>query len=162
MWKLLGLLALSALHATAAVPVDLSGVKPGPVSVESSSTALTVHWKDEAGRAWTAEFSLDPKSPLITAIAMNNEPVIARARTFFQCTTGKRRGGWDQFFDLPPSHPEGTHSYAGVFALHIGPRRHGWRSRRRLLRWLAHGHFLGKRPLSVLSRAAAWCSRPPS
>ncbi len=117
MRKLLGLLALSALNATAAVPVDLSGVKPGPVSVDSSSTALTVHWKDEAGRPWSAEFSLDPKAPLITAIAMNNEPVIARARTFFQCTTGKRRGGWDQFFDLPPSHPEGTHSYSGVFAL---------------------------------------------
>src|SRR5260370_41391758 len=66
---------------------------------------------------WTAEFSLDPKAPLLTAIAMNGAPVITRAQPFLQCTTGKRRGGWDQFFDLPTSHPEGTRSYVGVFVL---------------------------------------------
>jgi len=43
--------------------------------------------------------------------------VIDRARPFYQCTTGKRRGGWDQFFDLPPSHPEGRRSFAGDFVL---------------------------------------------
>jgi len=117
MRKLVCALVLLAAGAVAAVQVDLSAVKPGPIAVDSSSTSLTVRWKDEAGRPWTAEFSLDPKAPLLTAIAMNNTPVIVRARPFFQCTTGKRRGGWDQFFDLPPSHPEGTHSYQGVFAL---------------------------------------------
>jgi hypothetical protein len=109
-------LVLSALCAGAAVQVDVSAVKPGPIAVDFSPASLTVRWKDEAGRPWTAEFSLDPKAPLITAIAMDGAPVITRARPFFQCTTGKRRGGWDQFFDLPPSHPEGTHSYQGVFA----------------------------------------------
>ena len=99
------------------MPVDLSSVKQGPVVVDSGPTSLTVHWKDEAGQPWTAEFSLDPKVPLLTAIAMNGAPAITRARPFFQCTTGKRRGGWDQFFDLPASHPEGTRSYAGVFVL---------------------------------------------
>lgn len=117
MRKLAGLLMLSAMSAGAAVPVDVSGVKQGPVAVETSPAALTVRWKDDEGHPWTAEFSLDPKAPLITAIAMNGAPVVTRARPFFQCTTGKRRGGWDQFFDLPSSHPDGTHSYQGVFVL---------------------------------------------
>jgi hypothetical protein len=110
-------LMLSALRAGAAVPIDLSAVKQGSVAVDSGPTSLTVRWKDEAGHPWTAEFSLDPKAPLLTAIAMNGAPVITRARPFLQCTTGKRRGGWDQFFDFPPSHPEGTRSYVGVFVL---------------------------------------------
>jgi hypothetical protein len=108
---------LSALCAGAAVPVDLSAVKQGPVTVDSGTTSLTVRWKDEAARPWTAEFSLDPKGPLLTAISSGGEPVITGARPFLQCTTGKRRGGWDQFFDLPPSHPEGTRSFQGEFAL---------------------------------------------
>jgi hypothetical protein len=115
MRKLARVLMLLAPCASAAVPVDLSGVKPGPISVAAGPASLTVRWKDEAGRPWSAEFSLDPKSPLVTAISMNDAPVIARARPVFQSTTGKRRGGWDQFFDLPPSHPEGTHSWRGVF-----------------------------------------------
>src|SRR5216684_3054262 len=110
-------LILSALCAGAAVPVDLSAVKQGLVAVDSAPTSLTVRWKDEAGHPWAAEFSLDPKAPLLSAIAMNGAPVITRPRPFLQCTTGKRRGGWDQFFDLPPSHPEGARSYVGVFAL---------------------------------------------
>jgi hypothetical protein len=117
MRKLVCAAMLFAPLAGAAVPVDLSAVKPGPIAVESAAQSLTVRWKDEAGRPWSAEFSLEPKAPLVTAISLNGAPVIARARPVFQCTTGKRRGGWDQFFDLPPSHPEGTHSYQGVFAL---------------------------------------------
>lgn len=117
MWKPAYALTLSALCAGAAVQVDLSAVKQGPIAVDSGPASLTVRWKDEASGLWTAEFSLDPKEPLLTVIAINGAPVITRARPLFQCTTGKRRGGWDQFFDLPPSHPEGTHSYQGVFAL---------------------------------------------
>src|SRR5262249_31780071 len=86
------LLTLPAL-AAAAIPADLSGVKPGPITVDSSAASLSVHWRDEAARSWTAEFSLDPKAPLVTAISVDGAPVIARARPFFQCTTGKRRGG---------------------------------------------------------------------
>jgi hypothetical protein len=76
-----------------------------------------VRWKDEVDAPWRAEFSLDPKAPLLTAIDLNGAPVITHARPFFQCTTGKRRGGWDRFFDLPPGHPEGTRSYQSTFAL---------------------------------------------
>jgi hypothetical protein len=106
------LFALWPLHA--AVPFDGSNVRPGPITVTSTTAAVTVRWQDEAKRLWSAEFSLDPKTPLITAIKVNGAPVIDHASPFYQCTTGKRRGGWDQFFDLPPSHPDGTRSFSGA------------------------------------------------
>ena len=111
------LIAFFALLRAAAVPLDLSGVRPGPVTITSTPNSATVHWNDEAGRAWSAEFSLDPKVPLITSIAVGGAPVIERASPVYQCTTGKRRGGWDAFFDFPPSHPDGTRSFLGEFNL---------------------------------------------
>ena len=30
---------------------------------------------------------------------------------------GPGRGGWNAFFDYPPSHPDGTHHVQGVFRL---------------------------------------------
>lgn len=110
-------LLLSALCTGATVQVDVSAVKQGSIVVEARPNSLMVRWRDEAGQPWTANFSLDPNEPLLTAIGMNGAPVITRARPFLRCTTGKRRGGWDQFFDLPPSHPEGTHSWQGEFML---------------------------------------------
>src|SRR5262245_7265991 len=87
---------------SAAVPFDGAGVKPGPVTVRSTAETVTIGWSDEAKRSWTAEFSLDPKGPLIRSIQVEGAAVIESARPFYECTTGKRRGGWDQFFDLPP------------------------------------------------------------
>jgi len=109
------LFVLSALHA--AVPFDQSGVRAGPVTVTSTADAVTVHWSDEANRPWSAEFSLDPKAPLIRSIQVNGAAVVENARPFYQCTTGKRRGGWDEFFDFPPSHPDGTRSFSGELRL---------------------------------------------
>ncbi len=43
--------------------------------------------------------------------------MIERARPYYQLTTGKRRGGWDAFFDFPPSHPDGTRTFQGTFTL---------------------------------------------
>ena len=111
------LLILLLCRAAMAVSLDVSGVRPGPVTVTSTATSVTAHWSDEANRPWTAEFSLDPKSPLIRAIAVNGAAVIERARPFYQCSTGKRRGGWDAFFDFPPSHPDGTRTFQGEFNL---------------------------------------------
>jgi hypothetical protein len=117
MRKLACALMLLARYTGAAVQVDLSAVKQGPIAVDSGPSSLTVRWKDEVDAPWSAEFSLDPKAPLLTAIDFNGAQVITRARPLFQCTTGKRHGGWDQFFDLPPGHPEGTRSYQGTFVL---------------------------------------------
>jgi hypothetical protein len=85
--------------------------------VEKSSDSVMVHWKDNEARAWTARFSLDPAKPLITAIAIGGKTVIDRAQPVYRASTGKRRGGFDQFFDFPPSHPEGTRSFLGEFQL---------------------------------------------
>lgn len=95
------------------VALDLSGLQSGPVTVTAIERSVTVRWPDETSRAWTAVFSLDPAQPLITAVSVDGKPVLERARPLYWCETGKRRGGWDQFFDFPPSHPEGTRSFTG-------------------------------------------------
>jgi hypothetical protein len=122
----LALFLLPALSCAATVPVDLSGVRPGPVAVESASGSLIVNWPDENARPWRAEFSLDPEKPLITSIGLTAKPVIESARPRYWCSTGLRRGGWDQFFDFPPSHPNGTRSFQSDFHLRYAEARtHG-------------------------------------
>lgn len=113
----LQILVLAPAVASAAVPADLSGVRPGPVMVTSSTDSLTVSWSDEKGTPWVAEFSLEPRRPLITSISSKGAAVLTRGVPFYECQTGKRRGGWDEFFDFPPSHPDGTRSFRAAFQL---------------------------------------------
>ncbi|MGD0776371.1 MAG: hypothetical protein ABSC05_26435 [Candidatus Solibacter sp.] len=110
----------SALTALAAVPFAIVGTGPGSIQVASTSDSALVSWKDHAGRPCAAQFSLDPAKPLITSISVNGKPVISRAQPVYRASTGKRRGGFDQFFDFPPSHPEGTRSFLGDFKLSAG------------------------------------------
>src|SRR5437016_5540276 len=98
------LLACSPCLFGAAITPDLSGVQTGPISVSSTSQSLEVHWKDGQSHQWEAAFSLDSTKPLITAIRADGKAVIERANPVYRCSTGKRRGGWDAFFDFPPSH----------------------------------------------------------
>lgn len=107
----------------ASVPLDVSQVRPGPVAVEARAESVVVRWPDEASRTWQAEFSLDPTKPLVTSIAVNGKLVLERARPLYWCATGKRRGGWDAFFDFPPTHPDGTRSFAGDFRLRAAKAR---------------------------------------
>ncbi|MGH9667652.1 MAG: hypothetical protein ACRD9L_24815, partial [Bryobacteraceae bacterium] len=111
------LLAIACIiTASAAIlPADTSGVMPGPIAVDTSSRSLAVHWQDDAHTSWTAEFSLDSSKPLITAIGAGVHKIVDRATPVYRCSTGRRRGGWDQFFDFPPSAPEGTRSFLGEF-----------------------------------------------
>ena len=115
------LISLSAIAAT--VPLDVKEVRPGPITLSSSAESVTVHWKDEAGHSWTADFSLDPKQALIRSIAADGSSVIERARPFYQCVIGKRKGGWDAFFDFPPAHPDGTRAFEGDFQLRSAQAR---------------------------------------
>jgi hypothetical protein len=112
-----------AVQTPAPVALDLSGLRPGPVSVDGTRESVTVQWQDESSRPWTAVFSLDPAQPLITAISVDGKPIVERARPLYWCETGKRRGGWDQFFDFPPSHPEGTRRFAGELKLRSAKAR---------------------------------------
>jgi hypothetical protein len=109
------ILFASALTVPAAVPFDIGAPGPGSIGVSSIADSAFVNWKDRAGRPCSAQFSLDPAKPLITSIAVNGKTVISRAQPVYRASTGKRRGGFDQFFDFPPSHPEGTRSFLGDF-----------------------------------------------
>src|SRR5262245_59909695 len=97
------------------VRFDISGVRPGPVKVEQTVESAIVQWPDEPSRQWKAEFSLDPEKPLLTAISVDGRRVVEQAEPLYWCETGKRRGGWDEFFDRPFTHPEGTRRFTGVF-----------------------------------------------
>jgi hypothetical protein len=97
------------------ISADISGVKAGPIAVSSTADSLAVRWNDGATHRWKATFSLDSSKPLITAITVDGRQVVDRANPVYRCTTGKRRGGWDAFFDFPPSAPEGTRSFLQEF-----------------------------------------------
>src|SRR4051794_23920849 len=103
--------------AAATVPLDVSRVRGSAVTVTEDAGSAVVRWSDERRREWIATFSLDPARPLITSIAVGGKNVIEGASPFYSCTTGKRRGGWDEFFDFPPSHPDGTRSFIAEFKL---------------------------------------------
>ena len=101
----------------AIVPADISGVRPGPVTVSASAETLTVRWPDEASRMWTAEFSLDTEKPLIARIGLDAVAIVRNAWPQYWANTGKRRGpaGFDEFFDFPGNHPDGTRRFEGAF-----------------------------------------------
>src|SRR5262245_54849794 len=101
----------------AAIPADISNVRPGVITVVATTESLTVRWPDEVSRTWVAEFSLDNAKPLITRIGLEGRPVVRNAAPQYWAATGKRRGraGFDEFFDNPNTHPEGTRRFEGVF-----------------------------------------------
>lgn len=99
----------------APITPDLSAVKPGPIAVASSVESLKVTWSDGSHHQWQAIFSLDATKPLITAISADGRNIVELARPFYRCSTGKRRGGWDVFFDSPATNPEGTRQFIQEF-----------------------------------------------
>lgn len=108
------MLLLCEVCPAALVPFDSTLPVTGPITINSNPDSAIVHWRDKAGRPCSAEFSLDTAKPLITAISVNGKKVIDRAQPIYRASTGKRRGGFDQFFDFPPSHPAGTRSFFGT------------------------------------------------
>ena len=103
----LTMLAVFSLGYAYGAPILLntSEVKPGPISVSSSSQSLEVTWNDASRHQWQAVFSLDSTKPLISVISVDGRNIVVLARPYFRCTTGKRIGGWDAFFDFPPASP---------------------------------------------------------
>src|SRR4051812_12093211 len=108
---------IPVISVAATVPADVSAVRPGPITVSASTESITVRWPDETQRMWSAEFSLNSDRPLITAIGVGSTPVVRGAYPQYWAVTGKRRGraGFDEFFDFPGNHPEGTRRFEGAF-----------------------------------------------
>lgn len=110
------ILACSAGYLQAApITSDVSAVKPGPIAVVASDQSLTVSWNDEANHQWQAVFSLESTKPLITAISVDGHNIVELAKPYYRCTTGKRTGGWDAFFDFPPGNPAGIRQFIQEF-----------------------------------------------
>ncbi len=121
---LLAVLVLIPARAGAvSVPLQLAGVRPGPISVTRGEDSVTVTWPDDTARMWRAAFSLDPAQPLVTSIGADGGPVVQAARPFYQGEIGKRRGGWYAFFDDPTSHPDGTRHVQSTFQLRAATAR---------------------------------------
>src|SRR6202000_150509 len=64
---------------------------------------------------WKLVFALDSSKPLITSIAVDDKNVVTLAQPVYRCSTGKRSGGWDAFFDFPPANPAGTRRFLADF-----------------------------------------------
>jgi hypothetical protein len=141
---MLAVLALFASPVFAAViPVDTTQLRDGPVQVTSRADALVVRWTDERSRPWTAEFSLDTAKPLLTSIAHPGGVLFGGATPQYWVETGKRRGGWDQFFDFPPSHPDGTRRFQSELALRKAVVRSKGERVEVYFEGLRLGHFTG-------------------
>lgn len=111
-----GMAAVFAATISAAIfPFDGTARQSGPITVLAELDLATVTWPDQAGRPCVAVFSLDTAKPLITSVSVNGKKVIDRAQPVYRASTGKRRGGFDQFFDFPGSHPDGTRSFIADF-----------------------------------------------
>src|SRR3954447_21655694 len=113
----LPIILLPVLSFADTIPADISGIRQGLVTVSATTQTLTVRWPDERSRTWTAEFSLDTAKPLITSIGLNGTAIVRDAWPQYWAATGKRRGpaGFDEFFDFPGSHPDGTRRFEGSF-----------------------------------------------
>src|SRR3954451_13497142 len=111
------LFLIPMVSVAAVLPADLSGVRQGPIAVSVNADTLSVRWPDEASRMWTAEFSLDTSKPVITSIGLDRKSVVRNASPQYWAVTGKRRGpaGFDEFFDFPGSHPDGTRRFEAAF-----------------------------------------------
>ncbi len=108
---------IPAFCVAAPVAIDLSGVTAGPVSVVQDGDVVVVRWQDGAKRPWKTHLILEPAKPLIASIGVNGKTVVQNAAPLYTCQTGKRREGFDEFFDFPPSHPNGTRSHIGNLQL---------------------------------------------
>ena len=106
---------LGACPCKGLIPVDISAIKPGPIHVSSSATSLQIDWSDSLGKKWKANFSLDASKALITYITVDGHMVVDRGIPVYRCTTGKRKGGWDAFFDDPIHDHDGSRTYLQEF-----------------------------------------------
>ena len=71
--------ALPLLILAAPVPLDLSRLNPGPISVVTDGATATVRWQDAAQHSWEAVFNLEPARPLIAAVREGGNTIVQNA-----------------------------------------------------------------------------------
>jgi hypothetical protein len=94
---------------------DLSHVKAGPISVTRTGTKLEVRWQDADAHQWTDSFELSTTEALSQDVSVDGHLVVSHAQPLLECEVGKRRGGWNVFFDAPALNPAGTRRFHAVF-----------------------------------------------
>jgi hypothetical protein len=89
--------------------VDFSGYdKSSGIQVNQQGLLLSVVWKGEGGLPLRVRFNLADLSMLIRDLSVSRAsgfvPILENASPEYMCFAGKRRGGWDNFFDTPAIH----------------------------------------------------------
>jgi hypothetical protein len=110
------LLTVSASLSAKTITVDISGARSGAVTVSNNDGTLQVAWVDGSQHKWQMTFALDTARPVIAGVTADGKPVLDAARPVYRCSTGKRTGGWDQFFDHPPLSAEGIREFRAQFS----------------------------------------------
>jgi hypothetical protein len=120
---LLGLLILFFGVSYGATPiwVDFSGYDPScGIQVVQEGPLLQVIWPGERGQVLRIRFNLGDLNLLIRDMSVSRSsafvPVLENVSPQYMCFTGKRRGGWDNFFDTPPSYRAEIRTYDSSLA----------------------------------------------
>ncbi len=102
----------------AAVRIDLSAYRVSPdFQVATDGDTLIVNWLGENNVSWRMCLNLADPAKLIAELshtvssASKRKVILKNAAPAFSVYTGKRRGGWDNFFDSPSSRPHEITEY---------------------------------------------------
>jgi len=106
---LLCLLILWPRLGSGATPiwVDFSGYDPScGIQATQEGPLLQILWPGERGQTLRVRFNLGDLNLLIRDISVSRSstfvPILENVSPQYMSYTGKRRGGWDNFFDHPP------------------------------------------------------------
>ncbi|MGH9660892.1 MAG: hypothetical protein ACRD96_20250, partial [Bryobacteraceae bacterium] len=146
------LFTLFAACLTAAVPVDLSGYREAAdLRVEHSGDILTAHWTGERNGALRLRLNLADAEKLISELSVNGKPLLRDAAPAYFVYTGKRRGGWDNFFDTPSTRPREIAEANSTLAIDRARVHTGGRRMRLRVEGLSLGPFRGALVFTVFA-----------
>lgn len=100
-------IALDAANAQATALNQPGKALPGDVRVVRAQDAVTIDWPSAQNERGQLVLSLDPRKPLIQAIAVGGKTVMAGVDPAGVVTVGTRdlKQGWTVFFDNPRNRP---------------------------------------------------------
>ena len=88
------------------VPVDFSAYREnGSLAATREGDRLTVAWPGAGGQALRLQLNLADPARLVGELSVAGRALLRDAAPAYSVYTGKRRGGWDNFFDTPAQRP---------------------------------------------------------